>query len=443
MRQAKKIFSVMLAAVMLLSVWSITAFAELGETKVSAEVVATPAGQTSSGLNIYEIGVYVDSTHSLSTLQLNLSYDSSAFQLMRSNKTNDAALVNANMVIVKTDPELAMYDGDIYTAYEGGFMDYGANPKYGYAMFPNDGTAPTIAKISDGNLGETLLDAGYTGLYWAWMVDYTDNYLLLSGADERNTEAINGGENFTAHSPIGGRVKVLTFYLREKEGAEPGEYMVGFNADQTDRLTGTYTVHNDMDSVISSGVTNSKSIQKSMVTYKNAEITIGEAGPVVAKSKAEVKMTPNSPTTVEDAFQFRVTSVITDADWDTYFSNTAAGGNNAITKLGFVAYKGTAGFDLETAKSVAKGGTAAGYDKAETTYVQKETDSSDAYFGAIIQITSAETRSDATYIAYVEYTDAEGATQYAFYDAAQTALLDTNYQAIVNAYLAAHPFSVG
>lgn len=165
------------------------------------------------------------------------------------------------------------------------------------------------------------------------------------------------------------------------------------------------------------------------------------AGPVVAKSKAEVKMTPNSPTTVEDAFQFRVTSVITDADWDTYFANTAAGGNSAITKLGFVAYKGTDGFDMETAKSVAKGGTAAGYDVATTTYVQKESDTSDAYFGAIIQITSAETRSDATYIAYVEYTDAEGATQYAFYDAAQTALLDTNYQTIVDSYLAAYPFA--
>ena len=165
------------------------------------------------------------------------------------------------------------------------------------------------------------------------------------------------------------------------------------------------------------------------------------AGPVVAKSKAEVKMTPNSPTTVEDAFQFRVTSKITDADWDTYFSNTAAGGNSAITKLGFVAYKGTDGFDMDTAKSVAKGGTAAGYDVATTTYVQKESDTSDAYFGAIIQITSAETRSDATYIAYVEYTDAEGATQYAFYDAAQTALLDTNYQTIVDSYLAAYPFA--
>lgn len=165
------------------------------------------------------------------------------------------------------------------------------------------------------------------------------------------------------------------------------------------------------------------------------------AGPAVAKAKSQVKMTPTSATTVADEFQFRVTSVITDADWDTYFANTAAGGNNAITKVGFVAYKGTDGFDMETAKSVAKGGSAAGYDVATTNYIQKADDSSDAYFGAVIDITSAETRSDATYVAFVEYTDAEGATQYAFYDAAGTALLNTNYDTIVSDYLDLFPFA--
>ena len=165
-------------------------------------------------------------------------------------------------------------------------------------------------------------------------------------------------------------------------------------------------------------------------------------GPVVAKSKAEVKMTPNSATTVEDAFLFRVTSTITDADWDKYFANTEAGGNNAITSLGFVAYKGTEGFNMETAKAVAMGTSDdPNYYVDTTDYVQKADDTSDAYFGAIIQITSAETRSDATYIAYVEYTDAEGATQYAFYDTAQTALLDTNYDTIVGNYLTQFPYA--
>ena len=428
MKKASKILSVALVIVMAVSMLMLPSSALT--LAIDAEVTATKVAEQ-DGLGIYKIGVYVDSNLSLIAVQLNLSYDNNAFQLVRPNTYSNAAVVNANMVIDKADPELVVYDGDAYQEYEGAYTGDNVNPDYGYAMFPNDGTQPSLSKLSDTNLGSTLLDKGYAGVYWAWMVDVTDNYLLISGGDQRGTE-----------SPLSGRAKLLTFYLKERAGAAPGDYEIGFNADQYRRLTGTYSTNDEVDSIIIGP--GSASIRPENVTYKNATVTLGEeAGPVVAKSKAEVKMTPNSPTTVEDAFQFRVTSVITDADWDTYFANTAAGGNNAITKLGFVAYKGTDGFDLETAKSVAKGGTAAGYDKAETTYVQKETDSSDAYFGAIIKITSAETRSDATYIAYVEYTDAEGATQYAFYDAAQTALLDTNYQAIVNAYLAAHPFSVG
>ena len=80
------------------------------------------------------------------------------------------------------------------------------------------------------------------------------------------------------------------------------------------------------------------------------------AGPVVAKSRSQVKMTATSDTTVADAFTFRVISTITDADWDAYFANTAAGGDtSAIQRLGFVAYKGTAGFDMETATGSSAG----------------------------------------------------------------------------------------
>lgn len=230
----------------------------------------------------------------------------------------------------------------------------------------------------------------------------------------------------------------ITFQMKVLEDAAPGTTSaLAITQGAINTPLRMYLKHPDNTKVASEDYDLSQATANFTIASDEPVVT----GPAVAKSKAEVKMTPNSPTTVEDAFQFRVTSVITDADWDTYFANTAAGGNNAITKLGFVAYKGTDGFDLETAKSVAKGGTAAGYDVATTTYVQKADDSSDAYFGAIIQITSAETRSDATYIAYVEYTDAEGATQYAFYDAALTALLDTNYQTIVDSYLAAYPFA--
>ena len=111
--------------------------------------------------------------------------------------------------------------------------------------------------------------------------------------------------------------------MRLKDGVQPGDYEVGFNAKQLYRLTGTYNTEDAVESDLVGK--NFKSIAPEQVTYTNAIVKVGEAGPVVAKSKAEVKMTPNSPTTGEDAFQFRVTSVITDADWDTYFANTAAG----------------------------------------------------------------------------------------------------------------------
>lgn len=181
------------------------------------------------------------------------------------------------------------------------------------------------------------------------------------------------------------------------------------------------------------------------LTNGMVKLTVAEnepAGPVVAKSKSQVKMTATSEETVADAFTFRVISTITDADWDAYFANTAAGGDtNAIQRLGFVAYKGTEGFDLDTAKAVAQGTATEGYEVAWTDYVQKTSDTADAYFGARLEITSAETRSDVTYVGVVEYLDADGATAYAFYDAAEQALLNTNYDTIVADYLARYPYA--
>ncbi len=175
--------------------------------------------------------------------------------------------------------------------------------------------------------------------------------------------------------------------------------------------------------------------------YFSATATaLEQAGPVVAKSRAQVKMTVTSETTVAEDFMFRVISTITDADWDAYFANTAAGGTNAIQRLGFVAYRGTDGFDMETAQAVAQGTAMEGYEVAWTNYIQKTSDTADAYFGARLEITSEATRSDVTYVGVVEYLDADGRTAYAFYDAAEQASLHTNYDNIVADYLRTYPY---
>lgn len=171
--------------------------------------------------------------------------------------------------------------------------------------------------------------------------------------------------------------------------------------------------------------------------------TVGTAGPAVSKAKSQVKMTATSATTVADEFSFRVISKISDSDWDTYFKNTGVAGatTDYITAVGMVAYKGAAAFDAETAKKVVAGTPATDYSAAKTDYISKVSDTADAEFGAIIKANHSTLTNDVTYMGFVQYVDASGNAQTIFYETAGTAALSTNYDTIVNAYLTAYPFA--
>lgn len=171
--------------------------------------------------------------------------------------------------------------------------------------------------------------------------------------------------------------------------------------------------------------------------------TPAPAGPVVAKAKSQVKMTATSATTVADEFSFRVISKISDSDWDTYFKNTGVAGatTDYITAVGMVAYKGAAAFDAETAKKVVAGTPANDYSAAKTDYISKANDTADAQFGAIIKAKHSTLTNDVTYMGFVQYVDASGNAQTIFYETAGTAALSTNYDTIVNNYLTAYPYA--
>lgn len=413
MKSAKKILSVALVLMLALSVMVLPTSA--AEPVVKADVVAEYQGQTSGGYDYYKFSVYLDSTLSLSAYQMNITWDSAVWQMLRATNFADQSAFVANMCIDKTDPENIMYDkSEAYQNYGGGNWDYGSDD--GYVLMPYDGTQPTFAKISNDNMGVELTDAGYTGLYSTWMVDFTDSYMTLSGG------TMNGYD-----SPTSGRQMVLSWYMRLKDDVAPGSYEVGFNAKQFARLTGTY---NTMDAVESDLVgVNKWSIAPEHVTYTNAVVKVGEAGPAVTKTQAEVKMTLNEEKTAVDyaaaPFQFRVISSVSEDDWNTYFN----GDGSNINSVGFVAYKGDGAFDMETAKSVAMGGSAADYQAAKTDYIQK-VDGQPANFGARIDFTARENVKDVTYIAFVQYdTD-----QYAFYDTSFDADLNSNYDDIVSQY---------
>ena len=234
---------------------------------------------------------------------------------------------------------------------------------------------------------------------------------------------------------------LFTFTMKVKTDAADGTYTLGFNQDAYVQywafsgdvnMGGVYGYDDDY------GYGTTANYGLGTCTF-----TVGAAGPKVDYYKAQLKMTPDSATTVKDDFQFRVQSVITDADWDAFFAQTATTDEsaNAITEMGIVAYKGAGTFDEATAKALVTDGTAAAdYATAGTTYVQKASDDADAYFGAIIKAKHSTMPNDVTYMGYVKYVDAAGDAQVIFYETAKTAALASNYDNYVTAYLAANPY---
>lgn len=152
----------------------------------------------------------------------------------------------------------------------------------------------------------------------------------------------------------------------------------------------------------------------------------------VAKYKTQVKFTGDKTTAPDDLFQFRLTSVITAADFAAMNSN-----GNTIKSVGFIAAN-TGAADADAAKTAVEKGTAlpSAWKAASTDYVSQASASSDAYFGAIIKnISHASQATDIDCIAYVCYNDG-AADHYVWYSAAVTAKVASGYDAAVAAWKA-------
>lgn len=218
----------------------------------------------------------------------------------------------------------------------------------------------------------------------------------------------------------------VTFRMKVADNAAPGETWIGAHEAAYIVKASNLSVDGKQQAIDQFDLSNSMI----KLTVAGGEVS----APVLTKAASQVKMTLTSATTVAEPFQYRVISKISGDDWNEYFANTGTenAGTKAITSVGFVAYKGAAAFDLETAKAVANGATAADYVAAETDYIQY--DGSEAKFGCRIDFT-AKPENDVTYIAYAKYLDENGAAQVVFYDAAESSPVASKYTDMVAAYV--------
>ncbi len=256
--------------------------------------------------------------------------------------------------------------------------------------------------------------------------------------------AMNMSQGFK--DSVAAPIHLFDVKMKIKADAAPGQYTIGFNKHCWDNYL-CYVETNSGD-VIGEFANDGGGEFSETYAYalNNVTFTVADpasTGPVVEKASTkgtEVKFTTNAPGAdgVDDEFKLRIRSQISDADWDTYFAQTATGdeSKNAITEVGVVAYQGTDGFDAETAKKVVNGEPTEKYESAGTNYIQKAGESDDAYFGAIIELKHSTCDYDITFMGYAKYLDAEGQPQVAFYKTSEVAKVSTNYDSAVSAFKA-------
>lgn len=390
----KKIISVALALVMLLSCCSLMALAVT--TNAVLEISVEPKESNYAKGDIVTFEVFYEESEELDTLgaptSISFGYDSSVFEPIEDLST------------VKTVADTNTF------IYEGYLLKDNVTPSISSAVVKRGADAVDTAK--------------------GW-----DSFLMFKIA----------GDGFDSYQT---KAASFAFKLKIKDDANPaGSYKVGISHFcLTSEDTYYQVVINDpLGGIFGMDTAAFEFTNPNMFSTNDATVNVGApapAGPAVTKAKSQVKMTATSATTVADEFSFRVISKISDSDWDTYFKNTGVDGakTDYITAVGMVAYKGAAAFDAETAKSVVAGALVADYAAAKTDYISKVSDTADAEFGAIIKANHSKLGNDVTYMGFVQYVDASGNAQTIFYETAETAALSTNYNNIVNAYLAANPF---
>lgn len=391
----KKIISVALALVMLLSCCSLMALAVT--TNAVLEISVEPKESKYAKGDIVTFEVFYEESEELDTLgaptSISFGYDSSVFEPIEDLST------------VKTVADTNTF------IYEGYLLKDNVTPSISSAVVKKGADAVDTAK--------------------GW-----DSFLMFKitgdGFDSYQTKAAS-----------------FAFKLKIKDDANPaGSYKVGIShyCLTSEDVYYQVVINDPLGGIYGMDTSAFEFKNPNMFSTNDATVNVGTptpAGPVVSKAKAQVKMTATSTTTVADEFSFRVISKISDSDWDTYFKNTGdkTATTDYITAVGMVAYKGAGAFDADTAKRVVAGESVADYTAATTDYISKADASADAQFGAIIKAKHSTLTNDVTYMGFVQYVDASGNAQTIFYETAGTAALSTNYDTIVNAYLAAYPFA--
>lgn len=388
LKTSKKVLSVVLALVLVLSTLTVCSFAAFDSSTQKLGFVLVPDKDITKVQNGDKV-----------TFTLYL----------------DVADFSQNVSVAKL---MFLYDSSAYS------VDNSYTCLNDFAKFYKDGTASSLASTS---ANWKKLIAGTTQDISAF-----DKAYVWSGAADSNKDWDEDGTGNTAKQG---------FSLTQEKGTRtPAELQFTFTVlDNTKTLDvmvcNNFATRSTLQYFKTTDGATQTNLDQGEVNTELASAMVnnpGVANPAVAKYKTQVKFTGDKTTAPDDLFQFRLTSVITAADFAAMNSN-----GNKIKSVGFIAAN-TGAADADAAKAAVEKGTAlpSAWKAASTDYVSQADASSDAYFGAIVKnISHASQATDIDCIAYVCYNDGT-ADHYVWYSAAVTAKVASGYDAAVAAWKA-------
>lgn len=388
LKTSKKVLSVVLALVLVLSTLTVCSFAAFDSSTQKLGFVLVPDKDITKVQNGDKV-----------TFTLYL----------------DVADFSQNVSVAKL---MFLYDSSAYS------VDNSYTCLNDFAKFYKDGTASSLASTS---ANWKKLIAGTTQDISA----FDKAYVWLGAADSNKDWDEDGTGNtakqgFSLTQEKGTRTPAeLQFTFTVLDNTKTLDVMVCNNFATKSTLQYFKTTDGATQTNLDQGEVNTE-LASAMVNNP------GVANPAVAKYKTQVKFTGDKTTAPDDLFQFRLTSVITAADFAAMNSN-----GNKIKSVGFIAAN-TGAADADAAKAAVEKGTAlpSAWKAASTDYVSQADASSDAYFGAIVKnISHASQATDIDCIAYVCYNDGT-ADHYVWYSAAVTAKVASGYDAAVAAWKA-------
>ena len=171
-----------------------------------------------------------------------------------------------------------------------------------------------------------------------------------------------------------------------------------------------------------------------------AEASIGAAetpfptDTIVNPLKGQIRFHKDANGEYDNSFDVRALAVISGADFTATFGDVAAA-ESKITEVGFVFAAGNnvASPKFDAVQGLVENGTAAdGYTKKTVDFISTTTSAGNYAFSCIVtDIPDADKGNSLVAVGYIAYTDANGATVYNYYPAAQTIsyteLFDAHY----------------